>query len=191
LLSAILSVPAAASEISAEEFAMFVDWREGRSDPRLAKLDETSKLKKMAKQMGVSAKALRRAIDKVRPIATTIGKDTEHSIKRALEGTPVSSRVLDIVIDSRDSHVVGYVKWRCGDQRDLEKEAAYIAWSLKEAGGIVKTLGLWCVNSDDTKLFSARIGATAFGKIRRTSIPRFAISRYIRLFEGVKRGPHS
>ncbi|MBT6433370.1 MAG: hypothetical protein HOK97_01820 [Deltaproteobacteria bacterium] len=55
---------------------------------------------------------------------------------------------------------------------------------------LVNVLGLWCVNEIDTKLFSAQIGRAAFTKISKSSVPRFAASRYIRFFQKIKRGPH-
>jgi hypothetical protein len=85
---------------------------------------------------------------------------------------------------------VAYVKWKCGDQRDVDEEAAWVAWAVNQGGGVVKTAGVWCVNEIDTKLFSAKIGRASFERIRKEAIERFASSRYIRLFEEVKRGPH-
>ncbi len=177
--------------ITAQEYEAFMSWKEGREDPRLEKDTDAAKLKKIARQLGVSTTALKAIIDKVEPVAATLKEETERSLARALEDTPVKGRVLVIEVNADSGHVVAGVKWRCpADERDVDKEASYVAWALIDGGKIVKTLGLWCVNEIDTKLFSAKIGRVAFERIQRPSIDRFATSRFLRLFEEVKRGPH-
>ncbi|MCK5690267.1 hypothetical protein KAI87_13405 [Myxococcota bacterium] len=196
VLSLFLAFPGAvfaqqtAQQVSAEDYQVYMDWINGQEDPRLDKETEKVKKRKIAKQIGVSVKILEAAIEKVEPYASTIVKTTEDAIKAALKGTPIGAKVQKVVIDAREGHVVGYVNWACGDRRDWEKEAAFAAWATAEAGTIVKTLGVWCVNEKGTKMFSAKIGRGAFSRIRKAQIERFALSRYIRLFEGVKRGPH-
>ncbi|MBI3178291.1 MAG: hypothetical protein HYZ27_01440, partial [Deltaproteobacteria bacterium] len=83
----------AATDITAQEYEMFMSWKEGREDPRLEKDSEAAKLKKIARQLGVSATALKAIIDKVEPSAATLKEETEKAIARALEDTPVKGRV--------------------------------------------------------------------------------------------------
>ena len=129
-------------------------------------------------------------VDKVGPLAATLQADTEKAVRAALASTPVAKQVASVEVNVSTGHAVAFVKWRCGDARDVDKEAAWVAWGVADAGTVVKTLGLWCVNEIDTKLFSAKIGRECFERISRETIDRFATSRYIRLFEEVRRGPH-
>ena len=85
---------------------------------------------------------------------------------------------------------MAYVKWRCGDLRNVDAEAAYVAWAVADRGEVVNLVGLWCVDANETKMFSGQIGRSAFTKVRKARIPQLAASRYIRLFQDVKRGPH-
>ncbi len=181
---------AKAATITAEEYAIWVDWRDGREDPRLEKDSEAIRKKKIAAQLGVNVKALEAAIGKVEPVAGTIVKETEQAIRATLDGTPLKGKILDVSIDDSQSHVVAYVKWRCGDVRDIDKEASWAGWAVGDAGKLAKTIGVWCVNDGNTKIFSAKLATSAAAKIGKSSIERFAGSRYIKLFEDVKRGPH-
>ncbi len=177
-------------DVSQVEYALYMDWHEGRDDPRLEALDGPARLKKIARTLGVRSADLKAAIDKVQPFADTIAKDTEKAIMAVLATTPLAGRVLEVVVDARQSHVIAYVKWRCGDKRDADKEASYAGWAVAQRAEIVKTVGVWCVNSVDTKLFSAKVSKQSLALINKRSIERFAQARYIKLFEQVKRGPH-
>lgn len=177
-------------DVSNQEYQLYMDWKDGREDPRLEKLDEAGKLKKIAASLGVTAKELQAAIAKVQPVADTLAKDTERALRAALDTTPLKGRVLEVHVDAGQAHVVAGIKWRCGDARDADAEAAYAGWAVGDSGKLVKTVVVWCVNEGDTKLFSAKAAGAAMARISKTSIERFASSRYIKLFEEVKRGPH-
>jgi len=176
--------------VTSGEFALYMDWKEGREDPRLEKFSEAAKMKKIAKNLGVPVTTLKEAVGKVEPVAATLGKDTEARIRKSLEKSPIKGRVLEIIVDVSQSHPVGAVKWRCGDTRDLDKEAVWVGWAIADGGPVLKTGAMWCVNGAGTKLFSAKASRDALARISTGSIERFASSRYIRLLEGVKRGPH-
>tara|TARA_Y100001934_G_C12010707_1_gene612142 strand:- start:121 stop:660 length:540 start_codon:yes stop_codon:yes gene_type:complete len=177
-------------EITVEEYRSYRAWVDGKEDPRLAKLSDEAKLKKIARQEKLKLSVLKTRIAKVEPVIGDIGPDTQQAIRNALSQTVVASRVREIEVNTDSDYVVAYVKWECGDKRDIDTEAAYVAWAASQSGEIIKVLGLWCVNSNDTKLYSAQIGREGFMRIAKRSIPRFARSRYVRLFQGVKRGPH-
>lgn len=190
-----LGVPATAlagteAKVTAHEYQLYMDWKDGRDDPRLKNASEATKLKKIARSLHVSAAELKAAVAKVKPVAGLLGQQTQSSIRAALQTTMLKGRLREVHVDAGQGHVVAGVKWDCGDSRDWDKEAAYAAWGVTDAGHIVKTLVVWCVDAADTKLFSAKIGRTAFAKISKRSIERFATTRYIRLFEEVRRGPH-
>ena len=133
---------------------------------------------------------LEAAIAKVQAVESTLGSSTAAAVKGSINQTPMASRLLDVEVNTDTRHAVAYVKWRCPDKREIDLEAAYVAWAIGDSNPLVNVLGLWCVNEIDTKLFSAQIGRESFTKIRKSSIPRFAASRYIRFFRKVKRGPH-
>lgn len=181
---------AAGPEVSSKEFQLYMDWMDGKDDERLAKLKDKDKRVKIAKNLGVSVSELNRAVDKVTPVAATLAKDSEKGVRDAADTTPLKGRLVEVHIDAGQGHVVAGVKWRCGDARDTDKEAAYVAWAVSDGAQPVKTLVLWCVNEGETKLFSAKVGRDGFEKITKDQVERFASSRYIKLFEEVKRGPH-
>ncbi len=178
-------------EVTPDEYQLYMDWTDGKQDPRLEGLNDDQKRAKIAKNLGVKPADIKRAVDKVTPVAGTIEADTKKAVMEAASGTVLKGRVVEVMLDASQGHVVAGFKWKCGDARDIDKEAAWAAWAAAEGGPVVKTLALWCVDGSDTKQFSAKIGRTAFEKISRDQIERFATSRYIKLFEEVKRGPHT
>ncbi len=193
VLAILLSAPEAQAEgggVSPTDYQLYMDWKDGREDPRLEKFSEEAKLKKIAKNLRVKTKDLKAAIRRVEPLVATLATDTEKAIRAELDKTQIKSQISTVDINTQTGHVIAFIKWKCGDARDFDKEAAYVAWAVSEGGQVVKTAGVWCVNEIDTKLFSAKIGRAAFERIRKESIERFATSRYIKLFEEVKRGPH-
>ena len=192
VLSAFCLAPitALAADVSPTEYALFMDWKNGQEDEKLAEDDQETKTKKIAESLGVTVAELEAAIAKVQAVESTLGTSTAEAVKGSIKQTPMAGSLLDVEINTETRHAVAYVKWRCPDRRDIDLEAAYVAWAIGDSNPLVNVLGLWCVNEIDTKLFSAQIGRESFTKIRKSSIPRFAASRYIRFFQKVKRGPH-
>lgn len=177
-------------DITPTEYQHFMDWKDGREDERLAKLDESGKLKRIAKSLGLQHKELQQIIDKVSPLAASLEKDSEAAISEALKDTPLKGRVGLVDVNAETGHVVAWVEWKCGDPRDIDKEAVYAAWAVGDSGKVVRTLVLYCTNEAGTKLFSAKAAHTSLTRINKSTIERFASSRYVRLLEDVKRGPH-
>ena len=177
-------------EVEAAEYAHYRAWIDGKGDPRLAEFDDATKKKKIAGQEKLKVSELDAVVSKVGKVAEVLAPANEKEIRKHLDQTVVKGRVREVEIDLSSSHPVAYVKWVCGDKRDVDKEASYVAWAVGQAGPLVKILGLWCVNEGDTKLFSAQIGRGGFTKIRKAKIERFAAKRYAIFFEKVKRGPH-
>jgi hypothetical protein len=176
--------------VTPKEFQLYFDWKDGNDDPRLAKDNGVARLKKIAKNLGISPAELQRSIDKVEPLFSAIKADTEAAIRIELGKTPLKKQVASVEVNIDTNHPVALVRWTCGDPRDTDKEAAYVAWGVAQGGSIIKTAAVWCVNEAGTKLFSAKIGRDAFERVDVKSVERFATSRYIKLFEDVKRGPH-
>jgi len=177
-------------EITPEEYASYRAWVDGKEDPRLAEFSDEIKMKKIAKQEKIKVSDLKARVEKVTPAVGAIKSENRVALKSALDQTVLKARIKEIEINTSSAYVVAYVKWECGDKRDIDKEAAYVAWAAGQAGQVIKVLGLWCVNSIDTKLYSAQIGRESYTRVKKTSVERFAVSRYARMFEKVKRGPH-
>ena len=177
-------------DVSPEEFNLYREYVGGKDDIRLERFNDQAKLKKIARSLGVSSKQLRAAIDKVEPLVGTLQAETEKAIRATLDQTPLKKVVLKVEVNLETEHAVAFIKWRCGDPRDHDKEAAYVAWAVADGGPVIKLLGLWCVNAIDTKLFSGKIARPALGRVNKSGIERFASSRSIRLFEDIKRGAH-
>lgn len=177
-------------KVSIQEYASYQAWNDGKEDPRLEQFSDEKKMKKIAQQENTKFATFKERVEKVAQVADTIEPDNRVEIRKALDETILKSRVETIEINTDSSYVVAYVKWQCGDKRDIDKEASYAAWAVSQVGELIKVLGLWCVDSSDTKLYSSQIDRESFTKIKKSSIERFAVSRYARMFEQVKRGPH-
>jgi hypothetical protein len=190
VLGSVQTALAGGPAVSPEEFNLFREYVSARDDTRLEKYNDKAKVKKIARSLGVSGKQLQAAIDKVEPLIDSLQADSEKAIRAALDQTSLKKVILKVEVNLETEHAVAFVKWRCGDPRDHDKEAAYVAWAVSEGADVVKLLGLWCVNSIDTKLFSGKIARPALGRVNKSGIERFASSRYIRLFEDIKRGAH-
>lgn len=187
-----LSLPVRAQglDVTARDFELYMAWKDGREDPRLEKATDKVRKQKIAKSVGASVKELDAAVIKVEPVAAGLANANEKSIKEALERTPLKGRILEVEVSTGQPLVVAGVKWQCGDARDHDKEAAYVAYATGQGSKLVRTLALWCIDDSKRKLFSGTIDRTGFEKISDRAIERFASSRYINLFVGVKRGPH-
>jgi hypothetical protein len=194
VLSSCLCTTVARAEgpaIQPEEYSLYVMWTDSREDARLQKLGEDARIKKVAQSLGVSAKELKRVIDKVEPAMPSLKADLDKAVRGAVAQTPLAKQLISVEVNTETEHVVVMIKWRCGDPRDWDKEASLVAWATAAGGPVTKILGLWCVNELDTKLFSAKIGRPGMDRIDKAAVDRFASSRYIKLFEEVKRGPHT
>jgi hypothetical protein len=176
-------------EVTAREYQLYMRWREQRDNLAASRLTDEQQVVRAAAALEVKPSELRQVIAKVEPVQPRLAADTERAMVAALASTPLKERLLEVHVDSHLAHVVAGLKWRCGAPIDRDKEASLAAWAAREAGRIVETLVLWCVSDDDATLFSAKIGRSAFEKIARDGIERFAATRYIKLFEEVRRSP--
>ncbi len=175
---------------TADEYRIYIDWRDGCLDPRLAAHSDASKLKKIATNLGVNTGRLQDIISRVEPESASIQQRIEGALQAALQSTPLASRVDLVTVDVDSGHVVAGVRWKCGDPQDISQDAAYAAWAASQTDALLSTVGLWCVDDFGVKQFSATIGRSGMNRIERADIPRFAASRYIRLFEKPKFGSH-
>ena len=81
----------------------------------------------IAKQEKVSVRELESVITKVSPVQDLLVLSHENSIKSFLEKTPVYKNIINIEINASSSHVVAYIKWKCGQKYEIDKEI-YSYW---------------------------------------------------------------
>jgi len=179
-----------AGRLNSEDYSLARDWYDGKEDPRLEKFSEKNKKKKIAKSLGVTVSRLEEATRRYEAAIGALKDGTEKAIRTNLSKTPIAERILSVELNTETRQAVAFVQWTCGDKRDVDQEASYVAWAVSKAAQVAEILGLWCVDKAKTKQFSAQIGRTGFTRIDKERIGRFASTRYARLFEQVKRGPH-
>ena len=180
-----------ADSITSEEYRQYMGWKNGIEDPRLAEETDDGKYKKIAKTMGLSAADLRAVVEKVQPVAGALKSTWEQKLKVSLSQTPVQAQIKSIEMNVQTGSPIAYVEYACGATAKADRDATWVAEGVRASGGFVKTLALWCTDPKGIKQFSAIIDRSGFEKIRKSSIERFASSRYIRLFTDIKRGPHT
>jgi hypothetical protein len=138
---------------------------------------------------GPCEKKLREANEKGKQFGEGIGKQVEELARESLKDAEVSPRIKELKIDASASHVVAYVTWAPASSETIDREACLIATRLQKSNPLVATLKLVAVDSTDDKkqLFEAIISRANAGKIQEDKIVDFASTRYLRLFEKVKR----
>lgn len=177
-------------EVSPREYEIYAAWRESHQQSDWEKYDETTKRANVAQLLEIPTKELDAVVGKLEILMPTLKKHTEKAIQANLKNTPLASRVLTVELNLDAKMAVAWVAWQCKDLRDLDKEAAYVAWAVAQGGPVVSVVGLWCTDPKGTKLFSAKIGRPAMGCIKKDAIERFGCTRYIKLFESVIHGVH-
>lgn len=176
-------------EMTADEFQYWHTYKNLQDAPKLVKLSEKAKRAKIAHHLKISPKALDAALAKGEQYGAGIEERTATAMKTALETTILRGRVKEVTINSDADQAVAFVKWEARSPLDFDKEACWTAWAAAEQGHIVKILVVWAVNNSDATVFSAKVGRTAFTKIHKSRINSFASTRYIKMFEDIKRGP--
>jgi hypothetical protein len=176
---------------TADEYRLYIDWRDGCLDPRLAGASDASKLKKIASNLGVNTEYLQNIISRVGLESGSMRQRLESALQEALQSTPLANRADLVTVNTDSGHVVAGVRWKCDVAQGIFEDAAYAAWAASQAGSWVSTAGLWCVDHSGVNQFSATIGRSGMIRIDRDEIPRFAASRYMRLFEKPKYGSHA
>ena len=133
VLSALCLAPVAASaaDVTPQEYALYMDWKDGQQDERLAEDDPETKKKKIAKTLGVTVAELDAAVAKVQGVVATLGSSTAEAVRGSIKQTPMASRLLDVEINTETRHAVAYVKWRCPDKRDISASLTFVGQGQK------------------------------------------------------------
>ena len=176
-------------DMNADEFRYWRTYVQLQNAPKLKPLTENAKRAQIAKHLKISPAQLSEAIAKGEQHGEGIEQRTAEAISKALETTMLKGRIQDLTINTDTDQAVAFIKWTARSPLDFDKEACWAAWAVGEAGHIVNILVLWAVNAADATVFSAKVGRTAFTRIHKNRINSFASTRYIKMFEDVKRGP--
>lgn len=204
--AAVLFVPgssAAAEEspkaMTPDDYRVFCGFMDAIEKPKLAKLSDKKRDRKIAKMARLSVKKLRASVAKAKEHGQTcdeVGKVFESQAKTAVDGA-LGKRVDMFIFDVSDpSHVVAQVRWLAGDRKKLVQEAVLLAKVIGDASPLVKTIALRAVNpsapdrdSDSAAWLEATMTASRTKNIVKDKIKDSADIRYARLLDGVKCAP--
>lgn len=178
--------PAAAPEVTPDEFKLFRDYEAALTDERVQKIPEAKRLAAIAKNFKVKDAVLKAAVDKVQPVSNTLGPRCEAETRKLLEAGTLKGRVREVNADTASGHAVIYVSWTNVDGAKLEEEAATAALAAAKGSSIASTVAVWALDGAGTKVFEAKISASAASRFNEKRIPDFAAARYINQFEAVK-----
>ena len=94
VLSAFCLAPMAAlaADVSPTEYALFMDWKNGQEDEKLAEDDQETKTKKIAKSLGVTVAELEAAIAKVQAVESTLGTSTAEAALATSKRSHINAR---------------------------------------------------------------------------------------------------
>lgn len=193
LLLPFAPAPARAADLpmTAEEFGLWRDYQGALTDARVQKMPEKQRLPAIAKNFQANEKKLRDAVEKGEKYGEGIAQQVQESTKAALAASELAARIKEIKVDASAAHVVAYLTWTAATPEAVDKEACLAAVTAVKANPLVATLKLDVRDpSDDKKsLFEALISRANAQRIQEDKIVDFASTRYLRLFEKVKRVP--
>lgn len=171
--------------MEADDYRLYRRYEAALRDPRVEAIPEAHRMRRIARNFDVSLRRLREVVELGDEIAEGQLERQEHTIKEALEETPVKGRVRSIELVERRGIVVAYVGWIATEQDRVVPEAAYIAKAVADAAPVVNLVAMWgCLGRH--KVFTARIQTSSASRFRLSRIDDFAETRYIRLFEEVR-----
>ncbi len=184
-----LALPAQAAEfpMTAEEFVLFRDYQQALTDARVQKMPEKDRLPAIARNFRVSEKKLKEAIEKGAAHGESMGKLAEEASRAALVDTEIGPRIKELRVDTSAGHVVAYVTWSLGSPEAVDREACLVAARVTKANPLASTIKVDVVGAEQQKVFDALISRVNAGRIKEESIVDFASTRYLKLFEKVKR----
>jgi hypothetical protein len=197
LVAALLALPlalpapvrAAEQPMTPEEFGLWRDYQAALTDARVQKMPEKQRLPAIAKNFQTTEKKLKDAVEKGEKFGEALGKQTEDAAREALQGSELGSRLKEVKVDSSAAHVVAYVTWAVASAEPIDKEVCLAAVKVIKASPLIATIKVVVKDASDDKkqLFEALISRANAQRIQEDKIVDFASTRYIRLFEKVKR----
>jgi hypothetical protein len=194
LVAVLLTLPfgrtaRAESSITADEFALWRDYKDALTDPRVTKLKEKDRIPAISRNFKVPEKKLRDAIKKGDEFGEQVGPDEEKAVREALGATSVAGRLKEVKVDAANSHVVAYVTWAVDKPEQVNKEACVVAVKCAGGAAIARTISVRVVDGAEHDVFKALISREAALRITESRINDFADTRFIKLFEKVERTP--
>ncbi len=197
LAAAALAVPlalpasshAAELAMTAEEFGLWRDYQSALTDARVQKMPEKQRLPAIARNFKTTEKKLREAIEKGEKEGEAVAKQAEELTRAALKETPLAGRLKEVRLDASAAHVVAYVTWTAESPETVDREACLVAARVQKANPLAKTIKVDVLDPIDgqSKLLDALIGRDRAARIQEDRIVDFASTRYLKLFEKVKR----
>ena len=197
LVTAFATAPArAAVDLSEEEFRLYCGYLDAIEQPAVAKLKGKARDKKVAAMAKVKLPVLLVAIEKGERAGATcdeIGKKVEGDAKTAVEAALPGRVVVFNFDDSDPSHVVAQVTWLGIDKKKVLEEASLLATTLATEAKITKTIAIRAVDpgaadklADEAMWWEGKITRPNAVRIDRAKIADYALTRYVRLFDGCK-----
>jgi hypothetical protein len=191
LIACLFAVNAFADDfpLSEQEFKMYRNYLDAMEDPRVQAMKESQRLPAIAKDRGYKVKELERVVAK----GNEVGDLQAECLKRtreALSSTSLMAQVEKLDIDVSQPYAIAYVGWKNAANDKLEEEASLAALNAAKACPIVSTIRVWAQDATaeaETPVFEATISKEAAAKINAERVNDFADTRYIRLFEQVKK----
>jgi len=170
-----------------EEFGLWRDYQQALTDARVQKKAEKERLPAIAKNFGVPEKKLKDAVEKGTEHGEKMGKIAEEASRAALADTELAARIKEIRADTSAGHVVTYVTWTVANPEFIDREACLVATRVVKANALASTIKVDVLGAQGQKVFDALISKVNAGRIKEDSIVDFASTRYLKLFEKVKR----
>lgn len=192
LASSVFSTSARADDLpmTAEEFKLWRDYQGALEDPRVQKMSDKERLPKIAANFRVPMAKLQAAIAKGEKVGDQVGPAIEAAVQASLDGTELAGRIKRIKIDASAAHIIAYVTWLPDRPEMIDREACIVAARVHKASDFIGTIKVEVSNpgaAEEGHLFEALISASSADKIQEEKIIDFASTRYIKLFEKVKR----
>ena len=194
---AVAGAPAqAAVDLTEEEFRLYCGYLDAIEQPAFAKLKGKARDQKIAGKAKVKLPVLLGAVEKGGRVGSTcdeIGKKVEVDAKAAVESALPGRVVVFNFDDSDPSHVVAQVTWLGVDKKKVLEEASLLAVTLSSEAKITKTIAIRAVDpgatdklADEAMWWEGKITRPNAARIDRAKIPDYALTRYVRLFDGCK-----
>ncbi len=181
--------------MTAEEFRLWRDYQAAAEDPKVQKMPEKERLPAIARNFSsvykqkITVKDLSAAIAKGDQFGAGIGKQAEDSIRAALADTEFAARIKEVKVDTSASHVVTYVAFTTDKPETLDREACLAVVRARKGAALASTIKVAIADPADAGkvLFEGLISAESADRINEGRIVDFASTRYLKLFEKVKR----
>ncbi len=186
----------AAVDLTEEEFRLYCGYLDAIVQPAVAKLKGKARDQKVASMAKVKLPVLLAAVEKGERAGATcdeIGKKVEGDAKAAVDAALPGRVVVFNFDDSDPSHVVAQVTWLGIDRKKVLEEASLLAATLAAEAKITKTIAIRAVDpgaadklADEAMWWEGKITRPNAVRIDRAKIPDYALTRYVRLFDGCK-----